>query len=187
MAELPEITTDRLRLRRFVAGDAPEVQRLAGDADVAATTLRIPHPYPDGAAEQWIRTHAVRTERGSGADWAVTIRQSGSLIGAIGLEIERDHAHAELGYWIGKPYWGNGYATEAASAVIDHAFGAMKLHRVFAHYMAHNPASGRVLEKAGLTREGLLAEHIRKNGRFTDIVLYGITRDRYHAGRPVRA
>jgi len=183
MAELPEIRTQRLRLRRFTLADVDDVCRLAGDADVAATTLRIPHPYPEGQAEVWISSHEARIERGSGRDWAITLRDTGELVGSISLEIERDHDHAELGFWIGKPHWRHGFASEAAAAVVDHAFSALQLHRVFAHHMSHNPASGRILEKVGMVREGQLSEHICKNGRFTDIVLYGMTRERYDAGR----
>ena len=110
MSTLPNVstprtlTTERLVLRPFTLADAPEVQRLAGDRDVASTTLRIPHPYKEGMAEEWIGTHAEKYASGKGLSLAITLRSPGTLVGAVGLEICKEHSRAELGYWIGKPY-----------------------------------------------------------------------------------
>jgi len=174
MVEIPTIHTERLTLRPFSLDDAGAVQRLAGDRDIAATTILIPHPYPDGAAEEWIGTHAGMFEHGEGLTVAVTARAGGVLHGAVSLTIDARHHHAELGYWIGKAYWGRGYATEAARAVVDYGFHTLKLHRVFAHHMARNAASGRVLEKLGMRYEGTLAEHVRKWDDYEDIRHFGL-------------
>ncbi|TVQ31941.1 MAG: N-acetyltransferase [Phycisphaeraceae bacterium] len=179
MAQRPTLTTDRLILRPFELSDAGNAQRLAGDKKVAATTLSIPHPYPDGAAEEWIGTHQAAFDEGNGVEFAITDRESGELIGSIGLRISREHAHAELGYWIGVPHWGNGYATEAGRAVIDYGFRELSLRRIHAHHAPRNPASGRVLEKLGMRPEGVMREHIFKWGEFEDCVLYGLLRSEY--------
>jgi RimJ/RimL family protein N-acetyltransferase len=176
---LPTIETERLLLRPYTLDDAADVQRLAGERAIADTTFRIPHPYPDGEAERFISTHAADYERDVAVNLAITLRSAGDLAGGIGLLLAMEHMHAELGYWIAVPLWGCGYATEASRAVIVFAFEQLALNRVFAHHMARNPASGRVLEKAGMRREGTFPRHIRKGGRFEDIVHYGIVRAQY--------
>ncbi|MGE5176133.1 MAG: GNAT family N-acetyltransferase [Hyphomicrobiales bacterium] len=163
------LKTARLLLRPFSLADAPEVRRLAGDRANADTTLAIPHPYPEGAAEEWIATHAPRFADGTLANFAVTRAADGVLLGAIGLMIVPDHARAEVGYWIGVPYWGQGVATEAARAVLDYGFDGLGLHRIQAHYLTRNPASGRVLAKIGMRPEGIRRHAIRKWGVFEDL------------------
>ena len=163
-------------LRRFISQDAPTVQALAGDAAVADTTLNIAHPYPPGAAAQWIATHDAEFEGKLGAIFAVTAQGIGTLVGAISVGMNAAHRHGEIGYWIGRPFWGRGYATAALRLLVAHCFSRLGLHRVFAHHMARNPASGRVMEKAGLRPEGTLREHILKASRYEDVVLYGLLR-----------
>jgi RimJ/RimL family protein N-acetyltransferase len=97
--------------------------------------------------------------------------------------LDGNHRRAELGYWIGRPFWGRGYATEAARAMLDFGFGSMGLNRIFAHHMRDNPASGRVLANIGMTREGVLSQHILKWDQFRDVVLYGLTRERFLASK----
>ena len=176
-ATRPELVTARLQLRSYGPADAPDLQRLAGDKAVADTTLHIPHPYPDGAAEAWIGTHAARWAAREGLVFAITLRSTGELLGSIGLVIQAAHEQAELGYWIGVPHWNQGYATEAVRAVLDCGFRALELNRIHAHHMAHNPASGRVMTKAGMQREGFGPQAMQKDGRAVDVVFYGARRE----------
>jgi RimJ/RimL family protein N-acetyltransferase len=175
-AEFPLIETPRLLLRPFDLTDGPAVQQLAGAKEVANATALIPHPYPDGAAEQWIATHASEWAAHRVLSLAVALKANGALIGSMGLTIAEEHARAELGYWIGVPFWRNGFATEAASALTDFAFRVLQLNRVQAHHYASNPASGRVLLKVGMRREGTSPKMMFKNGRFEDVVFYGALR-----------
>jgi RimJ/RimL family protein N-acetyltransferase len=170
----PQIETTCLELRPFTPADAPAVQRLASEHAVADTTLNIPHPYPDGAAETWIASHPEDFRAGMGVTFALALRETGELCGSLGLTISPRHAHAELGYWLGVPYWNRGYATEAATALLTYGFTVLGLHRIYASYFARNPASGRVLQKLGMTLEGTQREHLRKGERFEDVVTYGI-------------
>lgn len=179
----PVLATERLLLRPFTPADADDVTRLAGEKEVASTTLSIPHPYPEGVAAAWIAGHAESFAKGESVPFAITLRAGGSLAGAIGLEIDRDHRHAELGYWIAKPCWGKGYATEAALAVVRHGFDDLGLHRIFAAHFTRNPTSGRVLEKIGMTHEGHRRGHLCKWGVFEDIEEYGMLRDDLPAPR----
>jgi RimJ/RimL family protein N-acetyltransferase len=183
MTEQPTIRTERLVLRPFTPADAPDVQRLAGDRDIAATTATIPHPYPDGAAEAWIATHPEKLRSNEGVTFAVVRREDGALAGCIGLVLQPEHERAELGYWIGKPYWGLGYATEAARAVLRYGFETLGLNRVYANYMGSNPASGRVMQKIGMVREGCKRQHTKKWGALDDLVMYGILHEEWQRGQ----
>ncbi len=109
MRELPILETDRLILRAFDQTDASAVQMFAGAREVADTTLDIPHPYPDGAASAWIATHEPAWQAGTAATYAITLRNTRALIGAIGLTVSKAHASAELGYWIAVSHWNQGY------------------------------------------------------------------------------
>jgi RimJ/RimL family protein N-acetyltransferase len=104
-------------------------------------------------------------------------------VGGIGLDLQADvHRHsAEIGYWLGAAHWGHGIATEAVRAVTAHGFSALDLCRIFAGVFAWNPASGRVLEKAGYTLEGRLRQAVIKDGQALDVVVYAILREDFHA------
>jgi RimJ/RimL family protein N-acetyltransferase len=178
----PILNTPRLILRELTLADAPAVHRLAGEREVAATTRLIPHPYPEGLAEDWISGLADRYAKGENASFAITLKD-GPLIGAIGLLINLGDNHAELGYWIGKPFWNQGYCTEAARAVVAYGFESVNLQRVFANYFAINPASGRVMAKLGMQPEGVLRKHRVKWGQYVDLIVCGLLRDEYFAGK----
>lgn len=171
----PILTTERLTLRPFRMQDAPVVEQLAGDRAIADTTLNVPHPYTREMAEEWIRGHADEIDRGVAIILAMETRADGELVGSIALKgIDSAHRAAELGYWVGTPYWGRGFATEAARALIRYGFDALSLNRIYAHHMTRNPASGRVLEKIGMRHEGTLRQDMMKWGRFEDVELYAI-------------
>lgn len=170
----PTLETQRLRLRPFSLTDAGTVQALAGARQVAATMLNVPHPYENGMAEAWIQTHAPGYEADEQATFAQTLVPTEELVGAVGLRINRLHGRAELGYWVGVPFWNRGYATEAARAMLRFGFEDLELNRIFAQHLVRNPASGRVMQKAGMLHEARLRQHINKWGRFEDIDLYGI-------------
>jgi RimJ/RimL family protein N-acetyltransferase len=167
------IETPRLQLRTLGEADIPELVPLIGAREVAATTLRIPHPYDEKHAREFLATVAKEHE----LRLSIRQRSDGRLCGGIGLHPEMSHQHAELGYWIGVPYWGNGYATEAAKAVVRYGFEQIKLNRIFAHHFKHNPASGKVLRKIGMKCEGRLRQHVLKLGAFVDLELYAIIRE----------
>jgi RimJ/RimL family protein N-acetyltransferase len=171
-------------LRPFVGDDSAAVQLLAGTREVADTTLHIPHPYPSGAAEQWIATHAGEWEGGTGATYAITDATNATLMGAVALTIAPPHARGELGYWIGVPFWNRGYCTEASRALMDLGFGRLGLHRIQARHLTRNPASGRVMQKLGMHSEGINRHAIRKNDGFEDLELYAILAVEWRGGDP---
>jgi len=177
----PTLRTERLLLRPFTPADAAAVHRAVALRDVAAMTFSIPHPYPDGAALQWIESQSSSFARGESVHFAITTAEAG-LVGAVGLQIEPAHAKAELGYWIAKPQWGRGYASEAARAAVGFGFGTLHLERIHARVMAANRASARVLAKLGFTREGLLRRELYRFGAFVDCEVWSLLREE-HAGR----
>ena len=179
--ESPRLETKRLILRPFTLADAPRVQLLAGDKRIAATTALIPHPYPDGEAERWINTHPQAFEAGNAVNFAIVRRDDDLLIGAMGLEFHPKHRRAEVGYWIGHEFWEQGYATEALKAVLAYGF-SRGVHRIWAEHFAHNPASGRVMQKAGMKHEGTLRHHMVKWDQPVDCEVYGILSTEFTAG-----
>jgi RimJ/RimL family protein N-acetyltransferase len=182
MATVPALATARLKLRAYSQADIPELVTLIGAREVAATTLRIPHPY----TEQEARDFVARMRNDDEIRFAVTLREGGRLCGGIGLRPEPEHQHAELGYWIGVPYWGHGYGTEAARELLRYGFEDLKLHRIFASHFKHNPASGRVLKKIDMRYEGCQREHLLKWDQWVDSELYGILRREWKISAKVR-
>jgi RimJ/RimL family protein N-acetyltransferase len=172
--ELPSLVTRRLVLRPYSLADVPDLVRLAGSREVAATTLRIPHPYCEQDAIDFIVSTNSDPSLERCARFAVTLRDSGDYCGGAGLRIEHWQQQAELGFWLGVPYWGKGYATECAQAVVKFGFDTLKLHRIFASHFAHNLASGRVLRKIGMQYEGCLRGQVFKWDKFYDSELYAI-------------
>ena len=172
----PTLRTERLLLRPFRLADAPVVRELAGAREVAENTLTIPHPYPEGEAERWIGSHASAFRAGDLVIFAITTPGEG-LVGAVGLMLDDGSGIAELGYWIGVPYWGRGFATEAAAAVVEYGFRQLALTRICARAFTRNPASSRVLKKIGMKHEGTQRKSLRKNDELLDTELYAILRE----------
>ena len=168
------IETSRLVLRPLSAADADDVTRLASRFEIADMTLSVPHPYARSDAEGWLAKLPGLYAAGSAFPMAMTVRGTGELVGVVGLEMHLPHQRAELGYWVGVPHWGKGYATEASAAMLAMGFERLRLNKIVAHHFARNPASGRVLEKIGMRREGVFRRHTRKWEGYEDIVAYGI-------------
>lgn len=167
------IQTERLILRPFTLTDAPQVKALAGDPKIYETTLCVPYPYEDGIAESWIATHQRCFYEGLGVVYAICLSQ-GALVGAVSLSREGLFNRAELGYWIGAAFWNRGYCTEAAKAAVDYGFKVLTYHKISARHFIGNRSSGRVLQKIGMAREGILRDDVMKDGKFITIELYGM-------------
>ena len=111
--------------------------------------------------------------------FAIDLRERKQLIGAIGLTIDWKLSKGEIGYWIGRPHWNLGYATEATAAALDYGFSDLELNRISAKHLARNPSSGRVMEKAGMLLEGTARQDTIKWGKYEDLVSYGILRENW--------
>jgi RimJ/RimL family protein N-acetyltransferase len=147
-ASIPVLETERLVLRAPRFEDAKAIAQIANDRRIAENTARIPHPYGQADAEAFIETVA------KGEEMALLIAREDEPIGACGLATV-EGGGVEVGYWIGAPFWGNGYATEALQAIIDHAFTDLDIAAVHGGARVTNPASRRVLEKCGFQWTGV--------------------------------
>jgi RimJ/RimL family protein N-acetyltransferase len=181
-----ELRTARLLLRSFENEDIPAIVRLAGAKQIAATTLMIPHPYAEDDARNFLAKANEDFTEGLSAIFAISILPGHELCGAVGLHIADSHKRAELGYWIGIPYWGRGFATEAAGAAVAFGFETLGLHRIYAHHFSENTASQRVLEKIGMRHEGRSREHVQKWDRFIDVENYGILAEEFQHSERAR-
>ena len=177
----PSLETARLLLRPFAPEDAPAVERLVSNVEIARGAARIPHPYPEGGAEAWIAPQAEAWQKGEAAVFAICRKESGGVVGAVGLHPEAVHARAELGYWIGRPYWRQGYATEAVRAVVAFGCDTLGLHRIFAGVFSPKAASAAVLTKCGFRHEGRQGGHAVHFGERLDFDLYGLLRAEWKA------
>jgi len=166
-----QIRTRRLVLRPPALADAARVSLLAGDYDVASMTGTIPHPYSEEMAAAWL-ADAVKGEEGV----VFVIERETRLIGCAGYRAF-DADHGELGYWIGKPYWWQGYATEAVRALIAHAFDANGFVYLKAGHFTDNPGSERVLRKLGFVAQGEELRECAARGVKTPCLTYRLDRE----------
>src|SRR5499426_2459184 len=164
-----QLETERLTLRPFRAADAPEFARLAGEWAVASMTSDIPYPFSAAQAMGWLRP--VRGE----ARFAIDL--DGQLIGGAGY-YRRPSGVAELGFWLGRPWWGQGLATEAARAVLAHGIRDRRLPAFSSAHFVDNPASGRVLSKLGFTPVERMAIACAARGYQVDAITYRLERQR---------
>ena len=146
---------------------------------MASTTLSIEHPYKHAMAEKWIRSSQRKIAAGTLVTFAITLLTDGSFVGAILLHPDHAGKQGELSYWIGKPHWNQGYATEAVEGVLNHAFRTLKFDRIYAAHFTRNPSSGRVMQKAGMHYEGSQLGPTVKWGVVENLELYGVTWEQF--------
>lgn len=164
-----------ITLRDWRQADIPSIVRYANNRKIWLNLRdRFPHPYAESDALAWIS--ACRTK--SGAQTQFAIDRDGEAIGSIGLERFADvhRMTAEIGYWLGEPFWGVGIATTAVRLAGDYGFSRLGLERIQAMVFEWNMASARVLEKSGYVLEGRLRRSILKNGQMADALLYAYVR-----------
>src|ERR1019366_4785055 len=159
------LQTERLTLRPYALSDIPALVPLIGAREVAATTLRIAHPYAESDARDFIARAQDSLLSGDELRLGIFLREKGALCGGVGLRIEREHCRAELGYWIGVPYWGNGYATEASKSIAKYGFETLGLHRVFPQPRYSQSRVGQSLEKDRHASRGLPTRPYPEVGR----------------------
>src|SRR5881275_639580 len=164
-----ELKLARCTLRPWRVGDETSLVRNANNRRVWHNLSRLPHPYTRQDADAWIARASTHVPV---VDFAIVV--DGDAVGGIGVELGRDVflRSAEIGYWLGEPFWGRGIATEALRALTEYAIVTHGLTRVYAVPFASNRASCRVLEKAGYVLEGRLRRSAVKDGSITDQLQY---------------
>ena len=181
------LLTARLRLRPFVEADLPRVVALLDDWDTVRHTANIPHPYGEADARAFLALMAGKRAGGLGVALAMERSVDGSVVGCVGFGLEHDGT-PEIGYWVGREHWGDGLATEAVRRLVRHLFADLGFERVWASTHPDNPASRRVLEKAGLVPAG--HETVAMPGRGASVVMptHALERGAWqvaHGGRPM--
>jgi [ribosomal protein S5]-alanine N-acetyltransferase len=170
-----EIVLSRCRLRPYREGDRASIARYADNRRIWINMRdRFPHPYTLADADAWIRRVA-----GEKPPTQCGIEVEGEAVGGIGLTLQEDvhRCSAELGYWLGEPFWGRGIMSEVVPAFTAYAFATFDLCRVYATVFEWNPASARIVEKAGYVLEGRLRKSVTKDGRTIDQLMYGCVRE----------
>lgn len=173
---LPVLETADLTLRKPLLRDAKDIYAYASDPEVSRYVLWEPHRRL-AETRSFIRYLRSLSRAGCPTSWAVMLKQTGKVIGTIGFIWYSDvNRSAELGYSFSREYWNRGYASQALQAVVGAAFRSLPLNRLEAQHDLRNPASGRVMEKCGFRREGVLRERILNKGEFVDVALCAILR-----------
>jgi RimJ/RimL family protein N-acetyltransferase len=169
------IIGSKVKLRKLTLSDINSLSKNINDAEIARWTIRIPYPYKRSDAEKFINRSLDNFRKKTAYDLAITEKDGNDVIGGIGLSnLDWEDKKAELGYWRGRHYWGQGFTTEAVSLFTNYAFNVLKLHRIYACTFDKNIASQRVLEKCGFQLEGTLREAMFKRNRYHDEKIYGL-------------
>lgn len=177
--DTPVFKTERLLLRQLSPSDAEDYFEMASSPLVTAQSTWKRHVSLEDS-KSYIEKIMQRYEKQEEYHWAIVYQQTGKVIGRTGLiRIDPEHDKVELGYVLSHHYWNQGIVTEATRAVIDFAFRELGINRVEARCNAHNTGSYRVMEKLGLTFEGLLRQQLKIHGTYVDQRMYAIIRDDY--------
>lgn len=177
-AAMKIVVNDQVHLSEFRSSDKDALIEHLNDRDIYERTLRIPSPYTAACADEWLALVAkITNQQGHQVQWAIRSADDALLggCGFDGFQIGKSH-RAEVGYWLAKPFWGQGIMTAVVQRVCQHAFEEFNLVKITAHVFTYNPASARVLEKCGFQEEGLLRKHFFKDGQFIDARLLALLR-----------
>lgn len=179
MDSFPQLETERLILSQLRASDIPAIVDYANHKPIADYTLNIPYPYSENDAIYWLNQAHQGFRNNTLFVFAIRQKSDQSFMGGIGLHIEQRFNRAEIGYWLAEPFWNKGYMTEAATTLIEFGFNQLHLHKITSSHFTQNPASGQVLIKSGMHKEGELKEHVRKGAVYHTLLVYGLTRSDY--------
>ncbi|MGZ3364981.1 MAG: GNAT family N-acetyltransferase [Caulobacteraceae bacterium] len=175
-----EVRTDRLILRAPQAGDVDAITRLCGDFAIASMTSRMPHPYAEADARRFVELVARQTPARE-RTFAIELPGEG-LIGCLGFH-KAAGAPLEFGYWIGRPYWGRGFATEASRALLEVGFELLGLRRIFATCDTRNVGSWTVMQKLGMRREATFRQDVKARDGWRDSYLYAVLAEEWRGRR----
>jgi len=171
------LKTARLQLRPVELSDAPEIQKAAGMRGISDTMISLPHPYPEGEAERYFERKKEELKEGKSVTFVIEKKAEEGFCGIIELRaIDHEHSLGELSFWLAKSAWGKGYMSEVVQVVVQYGFEELRLNRLYAFHMIRNPATGRVLEKNGFLREGLLRQRVKKWGQYEDVAIMALLR-----------
>lgn len=173
----PTIALKRVLLSQPLEKDVRALVKLLGSSKTyARNTLNIPYPYEQKDGTFWVNLSENSFEKKEALLFAVRLKDTEELIGGVGIHLSPGHNKAELGYWIGAPFWRQGYALEVINGIVDYSFSILCLNKLFAHVFSFNTSSSRLLEKAGFTLEAVLKEEYFKDNTAIDANRYYLLR-----------
>lgn len=176
------LESSRILLRKLRLSDADDLYHQIRHKDMARWMSHIPHPYPRPLASTFIRKSQRLWKAKKSFTFAVLLKKTGRLIGIVSLNrVDFDHQCAELGYWLGRQYWGQGLTTEAVGLLLPFAFRDLKLFRIYACTFGPNLASQKVLQKCGFQQEGTLRQAVIRNKKRHDFLNFGLLKPEYEA------
>lgn len=176
MFSMPTLETPRLILRRIAMRDAKDIFAYSRDEEVARHVLWTAQRNIEEARD-YVKFMTRRYRSDEPSSWGIEEKATGHLVGTIGyMDYSEENGSVEVGYSLARWLWNGGYMTEALGRVIDYTFEAMDINRIEAQHELTNPASGRVMEKCGMRREGVLRQRLYNKGKYVDVALYAILR-----------
>ncbi len=182
--QLPTIEGNLVNIRRLRRSDVNSIQRNINNRQVSRYLEGVPYPYTNKHAHRWVNSSHRLAKTGTCYFFGIEDRGSGSIVGGVGLNtVNLSDCNAEIGYWLGKRFWGRGFTTEAVRHIVVFSFDTLRLFRVYAFVNEPNRASIRVLEKLGFTHEVTWRQAELIGGRWLDLLCFGLLRDEFHHGR----
>ena len=173
---MPLLETERLRLRRLCMRDAADIFDYSRDPQVAKYVLWDAQTSLS-EARSYLRFMLRKYRLGEPASWGIELKATGRIVGTIGfMWVQTDNCSAEVGYSLSRDYWNNGIMTEALREVIRYGFLGLRLNRIEAQHETGNPASGAVMRKCGMAKEGTLRQRLFNKGKYVDVDMYSILR-----------
>ncbi|GAB6615424.1 MULTISPECIES: GNAT family N-acetyltransferase [Bacillus] len=173
-----KLESENLCIEPFTNDDVCRIKELANDKELA-NILGLPHPYKLEFAQDWVDMQPELMRQGIEYPLGIISKESREIVGTITLRIDKGNNRGELGYWIGKNYWGKGFATEAVNRMIHFGFIELGLNKIWASAISRNRSSIKVLEKSGLCKEGTLRQNRLLLNTYEDVDVYGILKTEY--------
>ena len=186
MEAFPELITKRLRLRRIQLDDVSSLIRYADNKKISDQVLNIPFPYGEEDAIRRMNFIIDGFKNKERYVFAITFKDKNELIGEIGLHIDKNNNNAQFGYWVAEPFWSNGIATEAVSAILQFGFEKLNLNKIYATHFQDNKASGKVMLKNKMVAEGELKDHYKVNNDYRSVIQYRLTKHEYEEQKNIR-
>lgn len=185
MNTFPKLDTEHLILDQVKPSDIPNIVSYAGNIKIVENTRTMPHPYHEEDAISWMNMANQGFKNKNNYIFAIRIKETAAFIGGIGLTIDIENNRAELGYWLAEPFWNKGYTTEAVKAILYFGFHNLNLNKIIAAYLTTNEASGKVMLKNGMIKEGEFKDHdIKKDhtieeGKYVSLIQYRLLKSEY--------
>jgi len=170
-----EFNGKRVSTRPLKSSDALDIYENVKDKEIVTWTVSIPHPYPKDGALKFIRKARYNIKKKRSYAFGIVLKEAGMVIGVVEMmAFDWKNKNAEIGYWLGRKYWGEGLMTEAIMLILKFGFGNLGLHRIYAKLFEDNTGSVRILEKSGFKLEGRMREERYRYGKWHDVLRYGI-------------